>query len=387
MKPVIENQYNNCVGCNACVQICPKSCIIMETNDEGFWYPYIDESLCIECGLCQERCPINYKQLSPNSSSPDAFGAKNLDENIKAKSSSGGVFSILANMILEDKGVVFAAAFNESMKLHHTRVDDVNDLERFRGSKYVQSNIRTIYLQVKEELKNGKQIMFVGTPCQVSGLYSFLGTNNTNLLTCDLICKGVPSPKLFEDYLNSIEDRKNLQIIDYKFRDKTNGWKRPSIKIEFKNGMKEYRLFKKDNFMVAFSKNILLRSSCYNCKFSKIPRVADITLADFWGVGNYYPELDDDKGTSLILLNSTKGKAWFDRCTDKMHIKQVELDKSLINNKNATGSVERPIFRENFFEDYKQKGYQFVEKKYMKPNPLLYRIFKKFNIIIRKLNK
>jgi coenzyme F420-reducing hydrogenase beta subunit len=384
MRTVITNQYNNCVGCNTCVQICPKECIIMKNNHEGFWYPYIDENLCINCGLCKERCPTNYNKTLLNSNSPKVFGAKNLDENIIEKSSSGGIFSLFANLILEKNGVVFGAAFNNNMRLEHAMVDDVNNLEKLRGSKYVQSDIGNTLSAVKKELESGKHVLFIGTPCQVAGLYSFLGSNYENLLTGDLICHGVPSPKVFRDYLQRIEDKKKLKVIDYKFRNKAKGWKKPSIIIEFENGMKESSLFKKDSFTVAFSKNISLRMSCYDCKFSRIPRVADITLADFWGVSDYYPELDDDKGTSLVLINSAKGELWFDICKNSMFFKQVELEKALKNNKNATGSVKLPKLRKKFFNDYNDKGYEFVEKKYMKPEPIIYRAFKKLKIMIVK---
>lgn len=384
MKTVIKNQYNNCVGCNTCVQICPKSCINTETNDEGFWYPYIDESLCIDCRLCIERCPLNYEKVTLNSPNPVAFGAQNLDEAIKKDSSSGGIFSILAKSILDNEGVVFGAAFNENMRLEHLMVDSINNLAKLRGSKYLQSDTKNTFSEVKEKLESGQLVMFVGTPCQVAGLNSFLGLKYENLLTCDVICHGVSSPKVFGDYLQEIERENKLKVTDYKFRDKMKGWKKPSVIIEFENGIKKFLLFKKDSFTVAYSKNVILRPHCYDCKFSRIPREADITLADFWGVEEYYPELADDKGTSLVLINSDKGKKWFYECADKMYFKQVELDKALKHNKNATGSVKRPAIRERLFEDYKTKGYQYIEKKYMRPNHFIVRLFKKLKIIVRK---
>lgn len=239
MKTVIENQYNDCVGCNTCAQICPKSCIIMETNDEGFWYPYIDESLCIDCGLCRERCPIHYKEVTLNSPNPDAFGAQNLDKGIKKESSSGGIFSILAESILDKEGVVLGAAFNENMRLEHIMVDSIHNLAYLRGSKYLQSDTGNTFSKVKEKLNSGRLVMFTGTPCQVAGLNSFLGTRHENLLMCDVICHGVPSPKVFEDYLQEIERKNQSNVTGYSFRDKTKGWGKPSVIIEFENGMKE----------------------------------------------------------------------------------------------------------------------------------------------------
>lgn len=384
MKTVIKNQYNKCVGCNACVQICPKSCITMEINDEGFWYPFINESMCVDCGLCRERCPINYNEIAYNSPNPDAFGVINQDDIVRNESSSGGVFSVLANMVLANEGVVFGAAFNNAMEVRHIKAENSNNVNMLRGSKYVQSNIGNTFIDAKKEILNDKLVLYVGTPCQIAGLKSFLGKSYENLITCDLICHGVPSPQIFKDYLNEIQNRNNDIATDYKFRDKESGWEKPTVKIELSNGLIESRLFKKDNFTIAFSKNLILRTSCYDCEFSKIPRVADITIADFWGVGDYYPELDDDRGTSLVLINSSIGKKYFEKCTDKMIVNQVELDKALKNNKNATGSVNMPSNRENFFRDYKIKGYQYVEQKYMKPNPAWQRAFRKLQIIIKK---
>jgi len=384
MRTVINNQYEECVGCNACVQACPRSCIGMKINHEGFWYPYIDESLCVNCGLCKEACPVNNDNLSQNRAIPLAFGAKNLDEGIRMRSSSGGVFSILANCILEKGGVVFGAVFNDCMRLQHVMVDGANDLDKLRGSKYVQSDTMDAFLEVKRELDSGKYVLFSGTPCQVAGLYSFLDYDYRKLLTCDLICHGVPSPRLYEDYLVNIERQKSLRIIDHRFRDKTRGWKKPSVVLHLENGTKEIRLFKNDSFTIAFSKNISLRMSCYRCKFSRIPRVADITLADFWGVSDYYLGLDDDKGTSLVLINSDKGESWFNTCSDRMIFKQVDLERALKNNKNATGSVKLPVLRDKFFNDYTTRGYEFVERKYMRPYPIIYRaVMKVKNMVMR----
>jgi coenzyme F420-reducing hydrogenase beta subunit len=387
MKAVIENQYNDCVGCNTCVQICPKSCITMQTNDEGFWYPYIDETLCVNCGLCKERCPVNYELLSVNNLYPDVFGAINLDCEVKNDSFSGGVFSVLANVVLENDGAVFGAAFNNAMELQQIMIEDISHLNKLRGSKYVQSDVNSTFSDVKQMLIKNRLVLYVGTPCQVAGLKSFLNQNYENLITCDLICKGVPSPGVFRDYLHEVEENRKVKVIDYKFRDKTKGWKKPSISVKFENGMIETSLYKQDRFTVAFSKNVLLRSSCYSCKFSKLPRIADISLGDFWGVGDYYPELDDDKGTSLVLINSSKGKSFFEKCAGKMHIKQVEIDKALKNNKNATSSVKKPEIREKFFEDYRIKGYKYVEKKYMRPHTILYRVIKKFKNMVSRLIK
>lgn len=387
MKTVIKNQYEECVGCSVCVQVCPKSCITMKTNHEGFWYPYVYESLCNDCGLCRVACPVSNDYLSQDRSTPLAFAAKNSDQDIRVKSSSGGVFSVLANRIIEEGGVVIGAAFNDYMRLEHVMVDSVNALDKLRGSKYVQSDLVDVFSEARRKLERGHYVLFSGTPCQVAGLYSFLGHDYRELLTCDLICHGVPSPQLYEDYLQNIERRRHSKVVDYRFRDKKMGWKRPSVVLHFENGTKDIRRFNRDSFTIAFSKNISLRMSCYQCRFSKIPRVADITLADFWGVSNYHPEMDDNKGTSLVLTNSGKGESWFSVCSDALIYKQVDLEEALKNNKNATGSVRLPVLRDKFFDDYAAKGYEFVERKYMRPYPVTYRAFMRVKNMVMRMRQ
>ncbi len=377
MNIIIDNEREACIGCNACVQVCPKSCINMGLNEEGFWYPFIDEAKCNNCRLCQTCCPINQESFAPKLQYPEAYGAWNLDNDIKEKSTSGGVFTALATSVLEKGGVVFGAAFNQNMQVNHIMVDSIDDLIHLRGSKYVQSNIGDTYTIAKKYIKLGKKVLFSGTPCQIAGLYSFLRSDFENLLTCDLVCKGVPSPKIFEDYLKHIEKKHKSKIIKYCFRDKSKGWKESTVIAEFLDGSKYSNLLRKDPFGYAFSKSLTLRPACFNCKFSKIPRVADITIADFWGVAKFYPELYDNRGTSLLIINSEKGQNAFEQCANMIFFRKVELQKSLENNKNATNSVNRPLERIHYFSDYHNKGYKYVLKKYMTKAPALIRTFKR----------
>lgn len=382
MSNVIDDQYNRCVGCNTCVQLCPSSCITMEINSEGFRYPKIHENLCINCDLCRKRCPVNHKDKDERNFETQVFGAINRDEEIRLKSSSGGAFSALADRVLQNDGVVVGASFNEEMELHQTTITDIDYLESLRGSKYLQSDTKDTFSEVRNLLKNGQHVLYVGTPCQIAGLNSYLSEKNENLVTCDLICKGVPSPGLFRDYLNGIENAASVKVKEYHFRDKTNGWSQPTVRILFNSGKEELRPFKKESFTVGFSRNITLRPSCYTCQFSRIPRVADITFADFWGVENHYRDIFDRTGVSLVLINSQKGRKLFDECMDKMRVREVDIEKALENNRNATSSVKKPKKRDNFFRDYETKGYRSVEKKYLSPLPLPYRAIKKAKFLV-----
>jgi coenzyme F420-reducing hydrogenase beta subunit len=383
MKTVLDNQYYECVGCNGCVQICPQSCITVQENNEGFWYPYIDENSCVECNKCREICPVNAGHRNDRAY-PQAFGAKNKDDSIREKSTSGGLFSVFAHSMLENNGLVIGAVFDDDMNLKYAVAANLNDLEKMRGSKYLQSDIGDTYVLAKNMLLNRRNVLFVGTPCQVAGLYSFLGSDFEGLLTCDFICHGVSSPGVFKDYLHSKEEKAQSKVREFVFRDKKTGWKMPSTVIKFANLKSETCLFKNDVFSLAFRRNLILRPSCYRCKFSKIPRASDLTLADFWGVQEHCPELDDNKGTSLVLVNSEKGVKWFDLCSDKMIFKKVKPEKALSRNRNATSSVKLPVNRKSYFEDLTNHGFSYVESKYMKPSHFLRRLFKKILIIIKR---
>lgn len=385
MKNVIDNAQETCIGCNACVQVCPNSCIKMELNFEGFWYPVINEALCNDCQICKNVCPTAEGTFAPEMKTPNVYGAWNLDDGIRANSTSGGVFSALANLVIQKGGVVFGAAFNQEMQVNHVMVDNIEDLIYLQGSKYVQSKIENTYIMAKKQLKSGRQVLFTGTPCQIAGLYSFLRTDYDNLITCDLVCHGVNSPKIFAEYINGLEKKNKAKVISYKFRDKSRGWKNSTLAIEFSNSFKYYVDIMKDSFGYGFLKNVCLRPSCHNCKFSKIPRIADITIADFWGVANYYPDLDDDKGTSLVMINSNKGKKVFDLCSDMLFIKEVELEKAIEYNNNAIGSEKPSPKREQFFLDYSNKGYKYVAKRYLTTEPSRVRKFKRMIKKIRAI--
>lgn len=328
----------DCSGCNACVQRCPKQCITMTEDKEGFLYPKIDESHCIDCGICNKVCPMQ-KGTTPTPP-VKVLAAYNKNEVIRRESSSGGIFTILAEIVIDKGGVVFGAEFNEKWEVILGYSETKQGIAKYRGSKYVQADVKETYKQCEKFLQAGRTVLFSGTPCQIAGLLGFLGNEYDNLLTVDVVCHGVPSPKVWRQYLLSVRKRMRKRtairrllekvpfyssqhslplIKNIKFRDKSNGWKKFRFVLEFaetSSDSKESAVlsstiineYHKDNlFMKAFLSDLILRPSCYSCPFRGTNRrLSDISIADFWGVENIMPNIDDDKGVSLVLLNTQK---------------------------------------------------------------------------------
>lgn len=299
----------DCCGCHACAISCPKGCITMQRDAEGFWYPRVDEGACIKCGLCEKVCPVLNAVPADDSAQPEAFAAINPEEQVRLESSSGGVFSALANRVLEEDGVVFGAAWTEDFReVRHIGVESVAELAKLRGSKYVQSTLGASYLQVKKHLEEGRKVLFSGTPCQAEGLKTFLRKDYDNLLCVDIVCHGVPAPAVWQRYLEECEKTAGAPVQSVQFRSKDTGWQSSTVKLAFQNGHKQAKLISQDFFVNAFLRNACLRPSCHDCRFKKLNRVSDLTLADFWGIEDIYPEMDDNKGTSLVLAHSEKGR-------------------------------------------------------------------------------
>lgn len=300
----------NCCGCTGCVNVCPKACISMSEDKEGFLYPVVDSVKCIDCGLCEKVCPV----LHPlkNEAEPLVYAAINNDESIRMQSSSGGIFTLLAESVIDRGGVVFGVCFDRDWNVVHDYTETKEGLAKFRGSKYVQSNLGNSFSLVKTFLNSGREVLFSGTPCQVAGLKNYLRKSYSNLLTVDLVCHGVPSPDVWRKYLQEticrvfgIRNKNNAvnpgdYITDISFRAKDIGWKKFSFKIKYKDGRTEMMPFYENPYMNTFLLDISLRPSCYSCP-AKLHNVqSDMTLADFWGVNNINPFIDDDKGCGLI---------------------------------------------------------------------------------------
>lgn len=335
-----------CTGCSACLNICPVNCIKFSQDKEGFNYPIIDYKKCIKCGRCQKICPVGKKIKNKIQTKVYAIRAKN---DIRQKSSSGGVFGVIATSILNEKGIVYGASFDDKFNLKHIRIKNKKDLNKLQGSKYLQSNLNNIFKEVKKDLETNVKVLFSGTPCQIKGLKQFLTKNYENLITVDVVCHGVPSPSVFEKYKEYLEEKNNSKIIDYQFRNKEFGWKRFSTKISFQNGHIISETFDKNIYMKGFLRNLYLRKSCYSCTSNNFTSTSDITLADYWGIDEIDSSLDDDKGTSLVLVNSNKGEKILENIKFELEVKETDLSRAIKYNK----SINQPAFynknREEFF--------------------------------------
>lgn len=356
----------NCIGCHACFSVCPKQCISMQTDGEGFLYPKIDKKICIECGLCEKVCPI----LSSIQvfTEPKAYAVVNKNLEQRMHSSSGGIFILLAEYVISKKGVVFGAKFDAEFQVVHDYAETLEDILEFRGSKYVQSRIGNTYIKAKEFLERGREVLFTGTPCQIAGLRAYLGKTYANLLTADVICHGSPSPEVWRKYVEYRENIAGASTQQMLFRYKKYGWKAYAVLFQYSNSTVYEKMMRKDLYMHGFLKNIYLRPSCYDCKFKGERRFGDITLGDFWGIQNVLPEMDDDKGTSLVLINSEKGKKVFDTIEEFIIYKEVPVEVMIKYNSAAVKSVERSSRREAFFTDLGKLSSQKLFEKYGKDN-------------------
>lgn len=348
---------NECNGCHACFCACPVNCIIMKNDVEGFLYPHIDQSSCIDCNLCQKVCPILKNTSSDNI--PSAFSSYHKDDHVRKQSSSGGVFTAIAEHIISNNGVVFGACFDDNFKVVHGYAETFEELKKMRGSKYVQSEIGNTYREIEASLAQKRLVLFTGTPCQVAGLKSYLRDESEYLITQDIICHGVPSPAVWRKYLNQYNDNGDIQSIS--FRNKDNGWNRFSMKVITAD--KEVRRdLSQDVFLRAFLSDLCLRPSCYHCHFKGLNRGSDITLADFWGVEVLFPAMVDDKGVSLVLINSSVGQKLFNDVKNDLISKSVDVEAAVKYNKSATRSVTLPEKRQYFFDNLERIPFEDLVK-------------------------
>lgn len=340
---------SNCCGCYACYNICPKHCITMKADDEGFWYPNINKADCINCNLCEKVCPIINK-IECTDNKRTAYAMINKNEQIRMKSSSGGIFTLVAEYIINNKGSVYGAVIDDNLDVKHIRIDKIQDIVLLRGSKYVQSQIGKTLNQVKKDLDNGEKVLFTGTPCQIQGLRTFLRKDYVNLILMDIVCHGVPSPLIWQKYISDLQKSYKQNLKEIYFRDKSTGWKHYSVKFKFDTS--EYKCVGFNNtYMKSFLNDIYLRPSCYSCNFKGIRRISDITVADFWGIENVLPKMDDDKGTSLVVIHSEKGKQVFDKLKDKIILNEVNLNEAIKYNPSMITSVNYNKNREAFFAE------------------------------------
>lgn len=321
-----------CCGCSACVQVCPKKCISFNEDNEGFRYPSVDISKCVNCGLCEKVCPV----INQNESHRPikVYAAKNNNEDIRLHSSSGGIFTALAEDVINRGGVVFGARFDDNWEVKHDYTEMIEGLSAFRGSKYLQSRIENTYSTTEAFLKQGREVLFSGTPCQIAGLKRYLRREYENLLAVDVVCHGAPSPLVWREYLK--EFSKNQIIHQINFRGKIRSWKNFRMVIKGDEDIVN-QPFYENIFMRGFLRDIYLRPSCYACPSKNGKSGADITLGDFWGIENHYPEFDDDKGVSLVMVQSQKGAKYFNAI--ESNCVEVEYEKAVAGNPAIEKSV------------------------------------------------
>ena len=360
MINIIEK--NKCCGCEACAQICPQKCIQLLDDVEGYIYPYVNHELCINCGLCEQRCPL-MKEHKPQIPI-DSLGAVNNDECVVKSSSSGGIFSALAGVIIKRGGVVFGASYNDIWAVEHILISDLKSLDRVRGSKYVQSRINNSYQNTYNFLQKGRKVLFSGTPCQIAGLKSFLRKEYDNLLTVEVACHGVPSPLVFKDYLDVVSKRNISNITSISFRDKQKGWLNYRFVIKSKIKGKEKVIVNDERsnsmYLQSFLRNYNLRPSCYQCVFKSGCSGADITLADFWGVWKIVPNINYENGVSAVLVNTIKGRDF---------LNSIDIIKFTVNyndvvkyNSCLKDSSREPENRYLFWDYWQKRDYRRINK-------------------------
>lgn len=297
-----------CTGCAACYVSCPKDAIEMKEGHEGFLYPQVDLDKCNSCTLCLKICPVKNTSKTKVDLRPLLYAGWTNNPDLLDESTSGGVFSEIAENVLREDGVVFGAAYDQNLRVCHQVVETVDDLSRLRGSKYVQSLVGDTYIQAENYLKAGRRVLYSGTPCQIAGLYSALQKKHDALLTCDLLCHGVPSPKVFRMAVSSLENKYNSTVIEILFREKSCGWLHPTVVIKFANGKSLVENPTDNHFNLGFIKSVFHRPACFECPIKPIGSGADITLGDFWELLQYEPSSINKNGTSAIIVNTEKGK-------------------------------------------------------------------------------
>lgn len=356
-----------CTGCNACFNVCPQNCIDMIDDGTGFRYPKINYDKCTSCKLCIRTCPsLQTPDKSDKWENPRIFAAWSLDAKIRLNSTSGGIFTELAKANLVSEGLVVGARYNQNHLVEHYMIDNIDALNKLRQSKYVQSDIGDIFKKIEKKLTENQIVSFCGTPCQVAGLINYLKKPYENLITFDFICLGINSPKAYLKYLAMLEKRYKSKVERVWFKNKTYGWNRFSTRIDFENGKKYLRDRYKDLYMRGYiEENLYMRSCCVECKYKSFPRISDITLADFWGVGTINHKLDSDKGTSLVMINSEKGMNLFNSINDNIFCEESTLEAALPGNKAIFKSAIKNENSEQFLKMLDQHTFDESFKKFV----------------------
>ena len=354
------NEKKDCCGCGGCSNACPVHCIQMKADAEGFLYPEVDEKACIECGLCERVCPV----LRAGEDVPfpqAAYLLQYKNEKVRRQSTSGGAFTAIARYVLDRGGIIYGAAFDDQLRVHHTSAASPKGLQIFRNSKYVQSDTEKTFTQVRDHLRAGRLVCYSGTPCQIEGLLSFLEPAGTagpknelldHLVTVDVVCHAVPSPLVWARYLEMQREKLGTEIADAKFRDKHFGYNYSTMTLIDESGEERYvQGIDTDQMLRAFFSNICDRPSCYECAFKKRYRKSDFTIWDCYPVYAFDKKLDDDRGTSRVLIHSEKGRRIFEEVRQRCRVLEVDPDRLTAGVKEMFHSVDTNPRREEFFED------------------------------------
>lgn len=360
-------EKSSCCGCKVCAYVCSKNAISFYFDSEGFWYPKIDDEKCIHCNKCRKVCPVSKPALESLEDRNQVYAAYSKDNSVLEKSTSGGIFTHISDYFFENNGVVFGHKYNEKMECVCEKATTKEERNSFCGSKYVQSDMGKIYAAIKNETLAGKEVLFSGTPCQVDAVKNFLNQEiPENLYLLEIICHGVPSPKIFAEYLSLIEKKSGKKIIGFKFRGKEKGWITPFRVISFEDGSSCGELLNADAFNNLFlGTDCILRPSCYKCRYAGKERVADISIADFWGIENVDKSMfNGNRGTSLVLVNTEKGSALFDYVSEFMETKQLPLSDAAPRNFPLRRSSVPYRKRKEFFKSYRKYGLESSMKKY-----------------------
>ena len=358
-----------CTGCAACANSCPKQCIQMVADVEGFLRPVVDTKRCVDCGACQKNCPILHPAACDNKTV--AYAAIHKDETIRMKSTSGGIFSLLCQWIFDYGGVVFGAAYTDDFSVEHHFIQSLDELYALRTAKYSQSRIGDSFQKVKQLLTDGQYVLFSGTPCQVGGLRAFLGKDYEKLILVDLVCHGVPSPAVWSRYIDyrSKTDASGAAPVFINLRSKETGWPGYSVHFDYENGGHYSVRYSEDPFMRCFIGDLCLRPSCYECQFKEISRPSDFTLGDYWGVWSQLPEYNDGKGTAIVLVHSEKGFKIWSEIELQMKSQKVDIAHCMDENISAIQSSKMPEMRSSFMQRYLEEDFSTLIEELLPPLP------------------